>query len=660
MRNAMGAFALLAIFACVALLTLPAPAQGEETGAKAEEAGLSFGIYSSALADCGNGTCAVMRAYLFPMQNASVAAFCPNATLQKNAMVLVHPATQSMGSGMVGKVRLALSEVGMSSVEGNISSAISSRKSVIVAPTGAVPEGLAKNAGLLSESGSRAVVIITAEGKEIDLEGDVFAANGTGKWSAIETVFFGGKGQEAAAREAAARAIVLSGADAEVFSFAGGNRTFAIETAGATECRLALFVSGRLARFADSGKLEKAAGALSCPGSAVAGKEWQCEFFPDSDAEKGRTLKFTAIAQDESSGKIQLGNAEGKIADGWSSAIYANFSRGGDYLVRVYDQFSRLHAISYVRVLGLEVAPVSVEGSRYEFDAMLGGTPASGAAEVWIDNGQKQKYPVSNGKIVVFAAPKSGKRVMHFDISGTRADWAFEAQAGGFAENYAKYAIPGLALLGAAFLLLRAGKKAKYTITFPDSPSPEHDVLEVSQAQIVDAWKKSDDARGRCKLPAYPQEVAACLLLGKGICPDPASVLSVLRKLAGSGIFLDCGGVFIPENESGGFARNELGMLRTLHDLMLERGLPFARKMVVDVRGERLEFAVFPGKENVLRGMRQGAARIVLFESEGAVQAFLKSLSYTGLEDVKIRMALENGVLVFAVAERKGIAQFLP
>ncbi|MCX6770390.1 MAG: hypothetical protein NT051_07035 [Candidatus Micrarchaeota archaeon] len=664
MRNAMGAFALLAIFACVALLTLPAPAQEETTGVKAEGTGLSFGIYSSTLADCGNATCAVMRTYLFPMQNASLAAFCPNATLQKSAIVLIYPSTQSMGNGMAGKVRLALSSVGLSSIEGNISSAISSRRSVIVAPSGAVPEGLAKNAQLLMDEGSRAVVIITSEGKEIDLEGNVFAENGTGKWEAIETVFLEGKDWEAAAREAAIRAVVPAGINKTMFSFAGGNRTFAIETDGAEECRLALFVSGRLERFADSGRIERANGVLSCPDSVVAGKEWRCEFYPDSEAEKGRTLKFTAIAQDENNGKIQIGSVDGKIADGWSGAFYANFSHGGDYLVKVYDQFSRLHAVAYVKVFGLEVKQVNAEGNRYEFYAMLGGAPANGMVEVWIDDGQKQQYPVSNGKLVVFAAPKSGKRVMHFDIAGTGADWTFEAQAGGFAESYAKYAIPGFALLGAVFLLLRAGRKAKYTITFPDSPLIEHDIVEVGWEQIITAWKKSDDARGGCGLPAYPQEMASCLLLGKEvgkrICPDSASVLSVLRKLANQGIFVDCGGIFIPKNDMGGFAPNELGMLRTLHDLMLERGLPFARKKVVRVHGEKLEFAVISGKENVLLGMRQGVARVALFESEGAIRKFLECLSHTEHDDVKIRMALENGVLVFAVAERKGIEQLLP
>lgn len=157
----------------------------------------------------------------------------------------------------------------------------------------------------------------------------------------------------------------------------------------------------------------------------------------------------------------------------------------------------------------------------------------------------------------------------------------------------------------------------------------------------------------------HPHEIASCLEIDGGAKADPASVLCCLKRLSSQGIFTEAEGAFLPTERLGGLLPDELTALRLVHDSLLERGIPFARKKVVGA-GNRLEISVFSGKGSVLDGMKKGVVRLVVFPREGERERFEQSLQAGGREEAMIAIAMENGAIALADAKRSEIEPYLP
>lgn len=663
MRKIVGAIALLALVLGVFLLTAP-PQEKQAAGGQAKLQPASFGIYSSELADSGNASVAVVRAFHRSQGNASALSFCQSAPLQKSVIVLVHAPVPGTDPALGKRAAAALSKSGVSSREAALQDALSQENSVIIAATGALPKGILEAAQNLSKSNNRVIVLQTLAGKIIDSDGNIRQAEIGLENSSIEMVVLAPNSEENAVDEVVMRTLLPPEAGNGWGDFPQGNNTIAIAANGTeAECRLVLLSDGNALRFADTRRMAAPPGKLTGPPKLAAGSEAVFEFSPDSEGENGRALRFTAIAIEGGSEKARQQIAGGEITDGWASRFALKFPHGGKYALHIIDQFGRLHAAAYVEVLGLEAVPVSQEGMKYEFMLLLGGKAADGKVTAWIDNGERKEYSATGGKLVLWAAPAPGERVMHFEFEGAQAEYAFDAKPEGFAENCLRYAIPGAMLLAAAYFFVRSKGKVKYRITFPESALAAPLIVPVGRECIEDAYGSADKKMGGHRLPAYPHEIAACMRLeygGRKAQPDQLSVLSVLRKLAAKGEFVECEGAFIPARAQGGFDADALFSLRVMHDLMLERGMPFARRTVNPVKGSPIELAVFAGKRKVLSDMARGRVRVLVFASDEKKNEFIEGLSYTGKPDALIRIALENGALMFASAKRGEIEPLLP
>ena len=665
MRRLVGAIALLFIAFLLALF-IPFPANSPLQAQASASAQAGFGIKSAEIADAGGSQAALLRLYLVSDGARNLSAFCSPLPLQNNILLLSFPSAPGVSASLPAQISSALLKSGLSSRTATLADALSSENTLIIAPSGAIPLPLLQNASKLESANARVIVLEALSGKTIDEDGNLALMNDSLPGN-FELVHLSPSGDDGAVAEAAKRAIFLPGAKSVRASFLPGNITLAVPINGsAAYCRAICEQGKSRYRFSDSGLLSSPPGALMGPARLAAGQDGVYEFSLPDGGEVGRNLKFFAVAYLPEGESFRQEIAGGEIKQGWASRFQLNFSRGGKYAVRVIDQFGRVHASAFVSVPELSATHVSFEGSRYEFLAQLDGVPVEGALSARLDNGTPRNYSVREGKLVIWSAPSPGNHSFGFDFSGSRADYQFISSStgmGALIDTYLRFGVPAAIFVLAVFLLLRAGRRAKYSITFPEVALFDPDVVEVGAGDVISAYARADRKFGGFSLPCYPQEIAAGLLPEKNrrnAMPINAhSVLRILHKLSAQGVFAEHEGAFVPTAKMGGFSAQELYMLRIIHECMLEQGLRFSRKPVISVKKGELELALFRGKKPMLSGIGK-ACRAVIFESKEELEKFREELAAPGFENSRIRLALGNDLLVFTVASRGSLGSILP
>ena len=681
MRRMVGAIALLVI-AFFLVLLIPASNQPPLQEAGNASAQAEFAIRSAEIADAGparaadagpiaaevpgGGKVAVLRIALYSDSARNLSAYCSPLPLQNNVLILSFPSAPGVSKALPSEIEAELSRSGISSREVILQDALSSENSIIISPSGAIPLPLLQNASELEAENTRAIVLEALSGKTIDGSGNLAPLDGSIP-SGFEEVRLSPQDSGGAVQETVERVLFQPGIEPMRLSALPGNATLAVQVNSSDAyCRAICALGGARSRFSDSGRLSASPGRLFGPSHLAAGQEGVYEFSLPENSEVGRSLRLFAVAYLPEGEAFRREIAGGEITRGWASQFPLNFSRGGAYAVRITDQFARVHASAFVQVPQLSAIPLSQEGSRYEFLVLLDGVPAQGAISARLDNGTPKNYSVQGGSLVVWSDPPQGSHTMEFELSGSRAAYAFtprQSGMGALLDTYLRFGVPAAIFVLAVFLLFRAGRRAKYAITFPEQALPMPGVASVASGDLASAYLRADRKFGGFFLPCYPSEIAAELSRpggGKGaLAINAHSVLRILRRLAQQGLFAEHEGAFILRSRMGGFSSRELLMLRTIHECMLERGLRFSRKQAITVKKGELELVLFRGKESVLAGIGK-ACRAVVFESGEELEEFKSDISAIDAQNGRIRLALWNDSLLLVAASRGSLEGILP
>jgi hypothetical protein len=644
------------------LLSIPQKSPAYSQAADADGAPVSLALYSSEIADMGESQkAAVLRVFVFSGSPCNLSAFCSPVPIQKNALILSFPSVPGTDPNASYWLSSLLSQSGISSRTIDLKGALSSQDSIIFSSAGAIPLPILGNASSLSEANTRVVVLESLPGKAMDEGGRIFALNQTipPNFAMVQSAPGSKSGLDEAVRQA-----VFLGSLPPLRQQGAGNITLVIPiNSSYAYCRVVADASGGKYRFADSGRLQAYPGSLQGRPRMAAGESGVFEFALPGNDEVGRTLRFFAVAHSESGAQSSQELAGGKISEGFASRSVLGFSQGGKYVVRIIDQFGRVHAAAFVQVPVLSILPVSSAGNRYEFLAVQDGEPVDGILSARLDNGSARNYSAQSGKLVLWAAPSSGNHTLYFDFRGSQSEYEFFAGPSGLAallDTYLRFGAPAAIFILAAYFLLRAGRRAKYSITFPKAAVAEPSVAEVSSDEIISAYARADRKFGGHSLPCYPDEIASQLGdVKKGAMISAQSVLMLLCKLTSRGIFAKHEGAFVPVRRMGGFSARELAMLRIIHECMLERGLRFSPKAQICVKKGELEIVLFRGKESVLSGLGR-ACRAVVFENSDEVRQFGESLSWQDHQDCRIRLAMANDKIILVAASRGAISSLLP
>jgi hypothetical protein len=649
---ALAAFLLATAF--FSLISYTAKEQGQPTGAARGRAS-SFGLYGAEMADWGNSTAALLHLFLYPSSSGKVIVSCSPLPLQSDFLLLSSASVPGVGAGLAGEVRQSFSECGISAREKDAAGALGAKNAMIVSSAGALPSELYDRWGELAAKNSRAVAIVALPGKKISSSGEISEAAGS---SGFEIAMLELGSEKAAANEAVRKALAAEGSAREEASWEG-ERTIAVGmNSSSAYCRAVYLDNGGDCRVAETGLLQKPPGMLRGPASAMTGKPAQFELSLSGQGEAGRKLEFEARVLSGRKEARHFPVAGGEIGGGWASLFMVNFSFEGPALVKVEDQFGRLHAQAYAESLGLEVAPVSQQGNRHEFEASFGGKPLDGMVSVWLEGGGKRQFYSAGGRLVVFASPEDAKGSISFEYQGVVKKLEYATGGSGLLDAYRRYGLPAAALLLAVYLVIRARRKVKYAIVFPEGAQSPPCMMDATWQEIRSAYDEADRRIGGHCLAVYPEEMAERLAEKKDAEIEGHSLRRVLAQLVQQGRFCESEGAYAPCGLKGGFSCAQLHAMRLLHEVMLEKGLRFSKKRLLALPGKGLEIAVFGGKKDALCGMGK-LRRAVLFESAQQKREFEHSLSEPCAQNSKIKLALDNNKLVLLAPLRSELEALL-
>jgi len=639
-------------FLLVLLLIFSLAPPEEKPAEKPDGAHFSFGAYSWKAAQMGGQPVVVAQGFLHGEKNGTLYGWCPERGVQKSALILLHPDVPGIDSSLREKIALALSSEGLAARQAPLSEAALAKNALIIAPTGALPCALEGREGEIAGRNSRVVVLESLSGRKICHDGSIGNANA----SAYESVRLEPGDDEGAVFKIAKLSVLPKVVGGGV-AIGEGNFTAVIPLSknSTVGCRL-VFENGRRLRFSDSPPLSLPQGRLAGPKNTLAGRRAVFEFSLEGDG-GGQMLDFYA---EYAVGKARVREkiAGGRAVSGFASAFALVFNQSGGYGVDVVDQFGRAHASAYLEVEGLSAKPLGRSGNRYDFYLSLGGKGAEGAVLVGLGNGTQKEFYASNGTLSVFAEPKPGEHILRFSYGGAEAALPVEFLGEGFLASYLRLLAPALLFLAAVFLLFGARGRAKYRITFPQEAQGAGRAVQASRGDFAEAWREADSRNGGHCLPCYPHEIALALARKKGAGEGigEGSVWEALVRLEEQGAFCSSEGAFIPKGRCGKFSIGELWVLRTIHDLLLEHGMGFAKKPCVPM-GNGIEACLFRGKGSVLCGIGK-RVRVVVFKSALEKDEFACGLG-SGAGDEEIKLALSLGKLYFATAARREIGKYV-
>ncbi len=334
--------ALFAIALVLLFFLYPSSEQKEQQpGAPPDLGPVHFSIRTAELADSSSSQMAVMRLSLSSEgREGQIRAWCSPNTVQRSVLLLEHPAVPGADATLEEKIGKELGRCGLSFRKAGVPEALSASDSVIISTAGAVPLELLENAKNLSAANNRVIVLELLPGRAIDRKGKITPAN---KSNAIETIGMSVGNASSGANEAALRALFPRGA--LKFEALEGASTIAIAaSSNRTSCRVVYLGEDGSCRFVDTGELVPPPGTLSGRGGISAGGNAVLEFSLLGKGEVGRNLEFYASVDGEGGEISRQEVGGGNISEGWASRFAVQLPQGGDYVVRVFDQFGRQHA----------------------------------------------------------------------------------------------------------------------------------------------------------------------------------------------------------------------------------------------------------------------------------------------------------------------------
>jgi len=665
MRKWLGVALVLAAAFCLFLLTFYAEKTSWKTPAATSQAAKetsapSISIRSAQLANSGNGTVAVMRVLVQGDQPAM--AFCSSKPIQRNVVLLKHAGIPGMDKALPESLSGSLQRCGLSVQEAGMEELALMKDTVIISAAGATPAGLNEIAVQLAERNNLVILVEVLEGRGIAADGSIAPSN---KSPFFRTVVYRKEDKQKTVDDAVAD--VLSGqndAGGKLQEVSLNNSLVAVPVnSSVAYCRLFYYSENGGCRVSDSGKLSAAQGTLAGPSEVLAGKNAAFEFSLNGSSEIGRNLSLAAVIMKDGAEVGREGISEGGIAVGYASRILLHFPHAGDYLVWVTDQFGRVHAEAYVKAAGLASKQVSHDNSRYEYYLEFAGEPAEGAVRAWIDEGEKKSYFASNGTLEIWAAPGQGKHNISFEHQGAVATEDMEGNPESLLASYARIYIPAAIFLVSLFLLLGAAKKVRYSITFPRLADEPVETVCLSEEQLLRACIAADGLLGGHRLALLPEEIGRAALKEEGkkrdCRMDLQSLGAALDSMVADGSLVSSSGYYAPAAFANGFDAQELCLLRNVHNALLERGISFSKKRIIPIPKSGIELQLFSGKGAVLSKIGK-AQRVVLFRDMAALEEFERSLGEPEKENVRIKLALSNGKIVFATAGKESLEAVLP
>ncbi len=367
------------------------------------------------------------------------------------------------------------------------------------------------------------------------------------------------------------------------------------------------------------------------------------EVYPWERAAVSFTLSNTtgkAFYTVEKNGEILLSEDLGRV--GVEKAFYYTyeFEEAGDYIIKVYDSSGMLGS-TYIHVKSIEINREESWNMRTLFSVEVDGEPLkTGDLYVSVNNGETEKYPIADGQVSVPVKLQSGKNVFRVQYLEYKETITYTREQAGTIETYIKWGPFIVVFIIIVYVAASMRKRPVYTIKVEAVAKKERNTVEVEPEDLIECIKYLQDRFGWDKVPIKLNEFAYSVR--KNIT-DGAEVLdgdleAMLKELEKKGK-VERYGDYYQLSGWGDVKKNVL--MREARDILVSRGIGFKETKKGFSIGSSLISADYIETDKKL---------ILIFENEEDIRRFMKSLK--GDERARLEVKKANDALNITTINR--------
>ena len=259
-----------------------------------------------------------------------------------------------------------------------------------------------------------------------------------------------------------------------------------------------------------------------------------------------------------------------------SGVVAPNLS-SGDYVARLVDSGSQVHASAYLHVPELKVSLVRIEGEDHVFKVTVDGKPAKSARLVLTVNGKDEFALRTNDLGETRAAFMLSPGVYSFTIALEGQQTTIYYKKEGDETSLMLYAV---IIAGAGFLVaavaLKANRKKKWALSTYRRPAAESKIIRIPYGTFITIFSLVQKHRA----PGMPLSVSDLRIgmrkyaayKGAPLFLTDSNVYNVLDSLVRKGRMLSYSGYFMPSDAAEGKPVEYWVTKRKLADHLLENG----------------------------------------------------------------------------------------
>ena len=558
-------------------------------------------------------------------------------------------------------------------------------RAVLIVPTGAFPQPLAESLPELLARGNAVIYLGRGADFLLDTDSSLVPAN-TSNFSLGEYAGRQGSGSVlhvkktlnsyASPQEAAHELAMLvlsagwetpgSSAQFSVPANFSNERMFVLPPADAREGQLIAIISSSSGNAVFSRSVSSGTGTVLMPPAVFQDENMSVQAILNESYAEPVLLVMSLDASSPAGAKFTRKIGEASVRTAWfNSFSMKNELPPGDYVVSANDQFGRTHASCLLHVKNLSATVESADSRNFVFNISIDGKPVDAQmATVSAGNSDmSMDYPVSGGRMAVFAQLPKGEQFFRARIFGRELVVPYEGGKESALDIYIRYGIPGIIIAVVVILLFRSTPRQKYNIIVPDASEEKVRMVDASPAELLVVFEKANKDFGWSRVPLSVQEFRRAaqrhvLRGGKGVVATDSNITEVLDSLSASGKVSSWRGFYCPGAWiSRGKTAAGLGMRRMLRDGAIAKGAKFSeREMSVRSAAAQVKFILAPDGNPKLADI--GAAiekakagkACIFFSDEKSMEEFRRSLPFSA-ENAPVSIALRTGKLVLASPE---------
>ncbi|MBI5223435.1 hypothetical protein HY990_03360 [Candidatus Micrarchaeota archaeon] len=313
-----------------------------------------------------------------------------------------------------------------------------------------------------------------------------------------------------------------------------------------------------------------------------------------------------------------------------------DFPDAGSYVVRVFDSSGVLYS-GILHVNNLEVRHIGQNGIAYKFLILRDGVPLE-SSEVFVslDNSTSpKKFYVSGGVLTVDAQLPKGKTSFNFQIGRQSVSVEVENNSEPLLDFYLKYGLPVGLIVLLVYLAARLSKSPSYRLRFVDSITYVRKEQPISSSEAITAFNNARKDMKLDSFPITPSEFSFGLKrhVTGGADVTDGNVEALLKDLVQKGLLQTYRNYYQLKTE-GSVRQNVL--LRLVREKLIENGISFQ---------ERLGVFVTPNYDLSFGNIKSSKKVLVVIEDKRDIHSAYSGLS--SKETALLNLKIQNGLLSF-------------